>query len=131
MAKDIVLVIEDDPTLVNLYGDIIEYNGVVVSSASTGTDGVEMFKKNRDNILCVIVDFLMPGMSGLETIKQIRGICPDITIILISAFLTKNFVHGDDTAKPDFFLQKPFHLADLIDIIVEVKNTKGNTTCQE
>ena len=61
-----------------------EYNVEVVATALNGTDALELAKNTMPDI--VITDIKMPGLNGLELIKQLRQFLPDAVVIIISAY---------------------------------------------
>lgn len=68
----------------NLLGDVLNARGFCPFTASTGKDGVEVFARERPD--AVLLDLRMPGMSGIETLKQLRNIDAGIPVIIVSAY---------------------------------------------
>ncbi len=117
MAK--ILVIDDQKSIRNTLKDILEYENHEVSLAENGEEGVELFDKNKfDLILC---DIKMPNMDGMEVLDIIVGKNADVPVIMISG-------HGNiDTAVEAIkkgaydFIEKPL---DLNRLLVTVKNAQ-------
>jgi response regulator RpfG family c-di-GMP phosphodiesterase len=121
--KRTVMICDDDKDLLNLFGQALKpkYNTILVSS---GEDCINKFieEKNRGNkIHLILLDYRLEDMPGdfvARKIKEHNG----VKIILISAFevdyiLFKELEENNYIVK---FIQKPFHLSDLID---QVANT--------
>ncbi|MGC3960684.1 MAG: response regulator [Verrucomicrobiota bacterium] len=65
-----ILIIEDDQLVANIYRNRLAVEGFAVEVANTGEAGLELIKKFTPNVL--IVDLILPGLSGLEVMKSIR-----------------------------------------------------------
>lgn len=85
-----VLVIEDEAALRQTIRRMLESAGHEVVEAENGRTGLEIFRKNSLDV--VITDIIMPNKEGIETIRDIRALNPDIRIVAISGGgRTKNF----------------------------------------
>jgi len=108
-----VLVVDDDTRLNGMICTILEDAGYEVRSASNGAEGLQMFMKERPDL--VITDIYMPEKEGLETIMELRQADKEIRILVISGgaphmsmaemFNTAEMFGADD------ILAKPFDLA--------------------
>ena len=106
-----VLIVEDDSDINNFINDYFVIKGYSTIQAFSGTEGLLRLKSEK-NICCVILDLMLPGISGEEIIQEIRKVS-DVPIITVSA---KN----EEEAKievlklgADDFLLKPFNLEEL------------------
>lgn len=106
-----VLIVEDDSDINNFINDYFVIKGYTTIQAFSGTEGL-LRLKNEKSICCVILDLMLPGISGEEIIQEVRKVS-DVPIITVSA---KN----EEEAKievlklgADDFLLKPFNLEEL------------------
>ena len=106
-----VLIVEDDSDINNFINDYFVIKGYSTIQAFSGIEGLLRLKNQRD-ICCVILDLMLPGLSGEEIIQEVRKVS-DVPIITVSA---KN----EEEAKievlklgADDFLLKPFNLEEL------------------
>ena len=117
-----ILIIDDDKAVGTAIKVLLENEGSEVVHAENGRCGLETVK--RDEFDVVIVDIFMPGLDGIETIKLLRAVRPDLSIIAISGFLFRDA----RTPAPDFLgmatelgatcsLRKPFKPRELVDAI--------------
>jgi two-component system NtrC family sensor kinase len=81
-----ILVIDDEESIRRLLDISLTHKGHEVTTAENGEKGIEAFKETKPSI--VFTDLKMPGMDGLEVLKQIRQIEPDARVIVITG-------HGD------------------------------------
>ena len=77
-----ILVIDDEPTAVDLLRKILEMKGYEVLEASNGQEGIDLFQQHPCEL--VITDLVMPVKDGLQTILDLRSQVPDLPIIAIS-----------------------------------------------
>ncbi|MBF0409224.1 MAG: PAS domain S-box protein [Candidatus Riflebacteria bacterium] len=115
-----LLVVDDEKMICNLCSKWLKGKGYHVLTANNGHEGVEVFRKNADSIVCVILDLTMPIMDGWTTFAQIREIKSDARIILTSGFSEENALSRFGKDKPDLFIQKPFSLQTLNEKIIQL-----------
>lgn len=81
MAK--VLVVDDEPEAVELLVEFLSSKGYEVLTATSGEEALRRVKEDRPHL--VLLDIRMPKMSGLEVLKRIREIDPEMGIIMVTA----------------------------------------------
>ena len=115
MSKTILLV-DDEPVLLELYQEIIEGYGIKCICANDGAEALDLFHANRIHL--IITDLKMPKIDGLELIRKIRLIDEQIPILVVSSYLDEYEVKGDRiflelrrTGRYDLFFEKPSFLA--------------------
>ena len=117
-----ILVIDDDPAVRMTIRLVLEREGHTIALASDGLAGMKALKAGRIDLL--IVDIFMPGMDGIETIREVRTQQPDLPAIVISG----TSLDGPGLQTPDFLamavklgavrsLQKPFKPRDIIGVV--------------
>lgn len=79
-----ILLVDDEEGIQMLYREELEDDGYEVISAYTGEEGLEKFKAESPDL--VILDIQMPGMNGIETLRQMKMNNPDLPVILSSAY---------------------------------------------
>jgi DNA-binding response OmpR family regulator len=77
-----VLVVDDDPLICTLIRNVLNRRGHDVSIATNGPRGVEFFQKQRPAV--TVLDLSMPGMNGLDVLKQIRELDPSAPVIILT-----------------------------------------------
>jgi CheY-like chemotaxis protein len=100
-------VVDDEPALRRVAARLLEKLGYRVIQAPGGEKAVEHFQEGSPGIDLVLMDMIMPGMNGLQTLERIRELHPGVPIILCSGY-------GDGKGKslpPDVgYLSKPYTL---------------------
>jgi two-component system response regulator HydG len=83
-----VLVVDDDRRMVKTICDILQISGYDFQAAFTGEEAVQAVKEDGPD--CVLMDIKMPGINGVETLKKIKDISPELPVVLMSAFATED-----------------------------------------
>ena len=94
-----------------------------VIEASDGLEALEAFRSRRAEIALVFMDLTMPRMSGRDAFRAMRELDPSIPVILTSGYNEDSLPDGE--ARPSGFLQKPYRMRQLQDIVTAV--LKGQT----
>jgi len=102
---DKILIVDDDPKICMGIADILRYKGYQTRSASTAAEGLELLKRNKFS--AVLLDIVMPGMSGIELLKKIYKINPRLPIIMISGHGTIELAIKATQLGSYDFLEKP------------------------
>lgn len=110
-----ILVVDDDPMLRDLLVKTLEAIGHRSEAAADGAQALELLRQQRYDV--VISDIKMPGMDGVELLRQVRAEYPGLPVLFISGFATAELL---GRAQPDGFLTKPFRIHHVEDIIAKV-----------
>jgi CheY-like chemotaxis protein len=115
--KPNVLIVDDDESVRKLFIKRLEKLDIVIMETDNGEAALELIKTNRPQLF--FVDLHMPGMSGLELLRQIKG-DPDtkkIPVIVVTADKTMEVVDHAFMEGADDFIVKPFEKKDLIESV--------------
>ena len=115
MSGPTVLVVEDDPTILQLLEVNFEMEGFTVLSATDGAKGIEAAIEGTPDV--IVSDVMMPNMSGLEMVAALKDnpATDKIPIVLLSAKAQGTDVRAGLDAGADDYVTKPFEPLDLID----------------
>jgi two-component system cell cycle sensor histidine kinase/response regulator CckA len=80
-----ILCIDDEPEILRLREQQLEMYGFLVLTASSGTEGLQLLSDGQVVDL-VLLDYVMPGMSGEELAKELKRLYPRVPIVLMSGF---------------------------------------------
>ncbi|MSU50740.1 MAG: response regulator, partial [Opitutus sp.] len=115
------LVIDDDEPVRLVAAGMLKSLGASVQTVSDGQAGIEVFRANPAEFDVVLLDLLMPGLTGEETLKVLRSIRSDVRVLIISGFSNTDVMErlsGD--RGPFVFLHKPFTRAALANALREL-----------
>jgi len=115
-----VLIIDDEETVRTATDRMLRHMGFEVRMAVDGQDGLEQFRADPQAFALVLLDLTMPRLDGEKTLHAIRELRPDTRVLMMSGFSEQEVSARFDSARPDGFLEKPFRLAKLRDIVQAV-----------
>ncbi len=111
-SKSKILIVDDNVLLCNNLKDILVFKGYNVTCVYDGYEAIDAVKK--DNFKIVLMDVKMPRMSGIDTLKSLRQIDPDVTVILITAF-AEDILYKEGLKSGDFeVITKPIDVDELL-----------------
>lgn len=121
MGKKRVLVVDDDPAIVEMLVELLERDGrFEVQTAATGFDAGLRTKEFRPDV--IVLDFLLPDINGNAVLRSIRSdpTMKDVRIIMVSGQVNRDEVQTLLDGGADDFLQKPFSIEQLVRRITEL-----------
>lgn len=120
---------EDDVKIAGLVKAGLEEQGYQVIVASNGEDALHLFEDQPFDL--VILDIMMPGLSGIELSKRLRKTKADLPIIMLTAMGSiDDKITGFNNGADDY-LVKPFHFRELVVRIEALLRRKNNTLNQD
>jgi DNA-binding response OmpR family regulator len=119
-----ILVVEDERGISNFIKDGLEEEGFAVDAAEEGINGLALAKTNEYDI--ILLDWMVPGISGIEVCRQIRNINKLVPIIFLTAKDTvQDTVFGLEAGANDY-IKKPFEFEELLARIrVQLRTKEG------
>ena len=116
MTKWRVMTVDDSAAILTIIAAYLEDSEFeVVAAERDGHSAVERFVAEKPDI--VLLDLIMPGQSGVETLGRILAIDPDAFVVIVSSLGTEDAVHECLTSGARSFLQKPFTKDDFIEFM--------------
>lgn len=108
-----VLVVDDEPHVLQFLEKGLSRLGYEVETADSGSKACEIYSRKGEGIQCVLLDLIMPGMSGMETYGRLKDINPEVRVILSSGYSSGRVRNEAVEAGSPEFLAKPFTLEEL------------------
>jgi CheY-like chemotaxis protein len=105
--------------VVEVTRELLVSMGYRVYAVGSGQEALAVYHEKRNEIDLVILDMIMPGISGGETFDRLRKINPQIRVLLSSGYSIDGEAQSILNRGCDGFLQKPFHLEKLSRIVRE------------
>mgnify|MGYP006280329983 CR=1 FL=1 len=114
-----VLVVDDDDSFRELLTDMLTANDYLPLAVASAEEALKQLEYGE--VDAVITDIKMPGMDGVELLKQVKQSNPDMPVILITGYLSAPDATTEDAAtSADGFLQKPFRIENIIDLLKDL-----------
>ena len=112
-GKGTILLVDDEEGVVEVCSDMVETLGYHVKAVSSGKEAIDAITSGKDRIDLVILDLVMPSMSGQQAFEKIRAIDPDIKIIVSSGYSREEEIEKMMQKGCDGYILKPFDMATL------------------
>ena len=112
-----ILVVDDEPNIVQTLQDRLEMNEYDVITACNGQEGLEQAVREKPDI--ILLDVIMPLMDGLEMLEALRKEpdCDDIAVIMLTARSQTQDIARANACNIEDYIVKPFDLSELLEKI--------------
>jgi DNA-binding NtrC family response regulator len=122
-SKLSVLVVDDDPDILEYLQDFLGAEGFEVTTLSDPTLAVD---RVRDEVFhLVVLDLMMPKVSGMDLLQQIRGVDDDIAVIILTGHPSLDTATASIQHEVSAYINKPFTPAEFRDVIARIAKKKG------
>lgn len=123
-GNETILLIDDERSIIEVCGEMLKTLGYNILTAGNGRDGIKIYKENKGNIDLVILDMIMPGLSGSETFDSLRSVDQEVRIMLSTGYIISDQVKNLLAKGCRGFIQKPFRMEELSEKVREVLDKK-------
>lgn len=110
-----VLVVDDDPSMVETLRDVLNASGFWVDAAFSGREAIERVRGNPP--ACILMDIRMPGLDGVATFRELKQTVPNCRVIFMTAFASSDLVSEAHQEGAVEVLPKPLDLDRAIQLI--------------
>jgi len=125
VGKKTILLVDDEDYLVDILKKLLVWQGYYVLTVKNGLEAVEAYKAKTEKIDIILMDIIMPKMSGVEALVKIKDYDPYVPIILMSGFAEESVEGLPHT----HFIRKPMQPQDLFKSIEEVLEESDSCYC--
>jgi len=122
-----ILVVDDDPLLIKSLRDTLETDGHVIVAASSGQEGIDIFRKAHgggEPFAVVITDLGMPYVDGRQVANEVKKLSPATPVIMLTGWGQRLVAEDDVPPNVDQVLNKPPKLRDLREALVKCLEPK-------
>jgi len=119
-GTETLLVVEDNPEVLNLNRTVLETFGYRIIEAVDGEDAVEQFSRHQQEIDLIIMDVVMPKMNGRRAYMEIAKIRPEVKVLFMSGYTADIVLEKGITADDFNFIHKPVTPMELLRRIREL-----------
>lgn len=116
-----ILIVDDQAGIRLLLDELFRKEGYRTRLAGNGFEAIQAVEEEIPG--CVLLDTKMPGMGGLETLQQLKEICPEIPVIMMTAYEESELKEGLGKSKDVLYFAKPFDIYELRDAVNGLFNT--------
>ncbi len=122
-GSETILLVDDEKDVLETTGELVSSLGYQVYIASSGQEAVAVYKEKKQKIDLIILDMIMPGLSGGTTFELLREIDPEVRVLLCSGYSIDGQAREILSKGCRGFLQKPFKFDELAQKIRESLET--------
>ncbi len=112
-GSETILLVDDEKMIIDVAKLLLNRLGYKVMGVSSGKEALEIYEENQDHIDLVILDMIMPNMSGGDTYDKLKVINPSIKVLLASGYSINGHAQAILDRGCNAFIQKPFNLSKL------------------
>lgn len=112
-GRERLLLVDDEPMVRDVEKRLLESLGYEVTAAASGPEALAIAERRRGAIDLVILDMIMPGMSGRETFERLKAMDPGLKVLLSSGYSRDGQAAAIMAAGCHGFIQKPFSLEEI------------------
>ncbi len=120
----VVLLVDDEADILNVGRDLLTALGYEVLEAHSGQEALQIYSESHERVVLVILDIIMPQMGGHETFEGLKAINPSVKVLLSSGYSIEGEVSRILDRGAKGFIQKPFTLEGLEEIIQAILESK-------
>jgi two-component system, cell cycle sensor histidine kinase and response regulator CckA len=107
-GSELILLVDDNSTVLEIGEEMLQLLGYTVLTANSGGEAINLYQQHRDQIKLVILDMIMPGLSGYDTYIALKKINPSVAVLLSSGYSIDSQASEMLELGCNGFLQKPF-----------------------
>jgi two-component system, cell cycle sensor histidine kinase and response regulator CckA len=124
-GTETILLVDDEPIILDVNRELLAAMGYQVHAAASGQEAIAVYMEKKNSIDMVILDMVMPGLSGGETFDRLKEINPGVKVLLSSGYSLN--IHAQEILDRGClgFLQKPFRVEKLLQKVREILNFGG------
>lgn len=120
MAAVRVLVVDDETDFTALFAKRFSKRGMEVATAGSGAEGLAWLAGHEVDV--VVLDVMMPGMDGIETLKELKKHHPDVEVVMLTGHgSVDSGLKGLSLGAFDYVM-KPFEIEDMLERIVKASD---------
>ena len=109
-----ILVIDDEPTVLELLKDILTEANFKVIGALNPLDGIELYRRHKQRVAIVVLDYSMPGMDGKAAFEELIKINKEVKVLLCSGYTEEEIKSAFADSHPYGFIKKPYKPSDFL-----------------
>jgi DNA-binding response OmpR family regulator len=117
-----ILIMDDEILVASVLQDVLKHQGYGVELASSGEAGLKALQRERPDL--VLLDVNMPGMNGLDVLKQVTERHPDVPVIMVTAVTDDKAVSAAMRDGAYAWLGKPFDINELGHVVDAALNRR-------
>ncbi|MFH1213561.1 MAG: response regulator [Candidatus Neomarinimicrobiota bacterium] len=108
MNKYRILIVDDEQNVCDFLEEFLQFKGYAPLKAYSGVEALQSLSEKKTDL--VLLDILMPGMSGIEVLENVRKLYPDLPVIILTGVKDRRVVDDTFNMGASDFIPKPIDL---------------------
>ena len=125
--KKTILVVDDEPDIVNLTQKFLELEDYDTITCNNGKEALKIVEENYPDIVLILLDVMMPGLSGWEVLQNLKNndLFKNILVVLFTVKSFNEDIQKGKALGADGYITKPFSGNDLLKYVKKLLKEKG------
>ncbi|WP_235616042.1 response regulator [Metasolibacillus sp. FSL H7-0170] len=119
-----ILIVDDQQGIRLLLNEVFKKEGYETYLASNGIEALNIFK--NEEIDCVLLDMKIPGMNGIEILRELRAQSDVINVVMMTAYGEQQLIDEAFQLGATKYFTKPFNIFEVRDAVNEILNNRKN-----
>ena len=117
-GNESILIVDDEKDVLKICEEMLARNGYTVITAKNGEEGIIKYSENFPDL--VLFDIGMPGIGGIKSLQEMMGVDSNVKVVIMSGYSEKRSIEEARKLGAKAFLQKPYHVTELLKTIRSV-----------
>jgi CheY-like chemotaxis protein len=117
-GNESILIVDDEEDVLKISEEMLARNGYTVVTAKNGEEGIIKYSENFPDL--VLLDIGMPGIGGIKSLQEMMGVDSNVKVVIMSGYSEKRSIEEARKLGAKAFLQKPYHVTELLKTIRSV-----------
>ncbi len=124
MESVTALIVDDERSFGNIVSQRLRQRGITVSAVTSGPEALQRLAQTQQHIEVVVLDLILPGMDGIETLRSIKKTTPLVEVVMLTGHATIDSAIEAMKAGAVDYLTKPFDIDQLVEKIAAAAKKK-------
>lgn len=112
-----LLIVDDQPGIRLLLEEVFKRVNIKISLASNGMEALEIVRQHHPD--CILLDVKMPGMNGVEVLREVRNLSPQALVMMMTAYSEIELTEEAEKLGIDQYFTKPFDIFEVRDTVLK------------
>jgi PAS domain S-box-containing protein len=121
-GSEAILLVDDNQTVLDIGEEMLQLLGYSVLAARSGREALDLYQRQGERIALVVLDMIMPELSGYDTYLALKKLNPDVAVLLSSGYSIDSLASELIELGCSGFLQKPFSVHELSQTVRSILN---------
>jgi len=127
MNIETAIIVDDDLHIAQLYSELLELQNLkILGIGQNGHDAIRLFREHKPDV--VFLDVFMPGLNGLEALKEIKRISPTAKVVMVTGDLSKDLEKTLQYHDATAIIFKPFDVQKITQVLEMIKTSRNTIT---